>query len=344
MLDLVTTNETAATNAKAKGGDIWAVHHNLNDTSLFSNFAKIRRIPVEAVVPIRNEIGGELHQPERLAGFNALFNSATSEVLDTRPVADSYKLVPHDELFRTQAEILADSNLPLTNLEICDRLHDGGLRAHRTIYFHDLKADIGDSTDVVRCRMDIFNSVDMSWAFQVFSGAYRDLCRNTLVFGGVKAYHQKRKHTRNLSPEALISKASMGLDLWTGQTDLMKRWQSSKITSENFAELLAGTICRKTGAAQDAGQGTQVNERLMNYLLHRFREEQAELGPTLWAAYNALTHWSTHVDAEYTRDDGTTIQTGKKTANKANVRRVRSDKVRDVIESTNWQFLEHLAA
>ena len=46
-------------------------------------------------------------------------------------------------------------------------------------------------------------------AFQVFSGAYRDLCRNTLVFGGQKAYHQQAKHTRNLSTTALMTKAKL---------------------------------------------------------------------------------------------------------------------------------------
>ena len=89
--------------------------------------------------------------------------------------------------------MVADSGLPTSNLEIIDRLYDGGLRAHRTIMFHDLDAVVGNSDDRVVCRMDVFNSVDMSWSFQIFSGAYRDLCRNTLVFGGEKAYHQKRK-------------------------------------------------------------------------------------------------------------------------------------------------------
>lgn len=344
MLDIIMNENLAASKAKAKGGDVWAVHHNINDASLFETFAKIRRVPIEAVVPFKSEGGGEIHQPQRMTGYDALFNSATNEVLNTRPVGATYNLVPHDELFASQAEMLSQSDLPMGNIEVCDRLYDGGLRAHRTVYFHDLKADIGDSTDVVRCRMDIFNSVDMSWAFQVFSGAYRDLCRNTQVFGGVKAYHQKRKHTANLSPEAIIGKASGGLAMWEGQVDIMQNWQRTRLNEEQFADILKATLCRKTGAAAEYVEGKQVNERLFNYMIHRYREELPELGATMWAAYNALTHWSTHVDEEYVRDDGVTIQTGKRTANKANVRRIRSDKVRDVITSTPWKELERVAA
>lgn len=333
MLDIIRQSTLAAESVKEKDDACWAVHHDINDTSLFSQFAKIRRVPISAEIPHNG--GGFI--PTDLHGFDALYNEAMGKVLNTRPVGSSYNLVPHDTLFATQAEMIGESDLPSVNVEVCDRLYDGGLKAHRTIYFHDLKADVGRSDDVVRCRMDIFNSVDMSWAFQVFSGAYRDLCRNTQVFGGMKAYHQKRKHTRNLSPQAIIGKAAMGLSMWDGQVELMRNWKASPLNEEQFAAILADTICKKSGAAQDNGQGKAINESLMNYLIHRYREELPELGATKWAGYNALTHWSTHVDATWTGDDGITRQTGKKTAIKHNVRRIRSDAVRSVIESPAWE-------
>jgi hypothetical protein len=333
MLDIVTTQGAAAEQAKAKGDSVWSVHHDLNDTSLFSKFAKIRRVPISAELPLDG--GG--FTPMDIDGFDALYNEAMGEVLNTRPVGSSYNLVPHDTLFGTQADMIRESDLPTGNVEVCDRLYDGGLKAHRTVYFHDLKADVGRADDVVRCRMDIFNSVDMSWAFQVFSGAYRDLCRNTQVFGGMKAYHQKRKHTRNLAPEAIIGKAAMGLSMWDGQVELMREWKERPMSETQFSDVLAATICKKAGAAQDNGHGKAVNERLMNYLVHRYREELPELGATRWAAYNALTHWSTHVNEEWTGDDGITRQTGKKTATLHNVRRKRADDVRAVIESPAWQ-------
>ena len=112
------------------------------------------------------------------------------------------------------------------------------------------------------------------------------------------------------------------------------------MNSQQFAALLAETICRKRDAAAEAGQGDGLNRRLMNYLLHRFEEEERELGRTMWAGYNALTHWSTHLDPEWTADAGKTWKTGRKDARPHYVARSRSDAVRTVIESDRWRDME----
>ena len=78
--------------------------------------------------------------------------------------------------------------------------------------------DVGQN-DLVKCRLDVFNSVDMSWAFQVFSGAYRTLCQNTQVFGGEKAYQQKHLHSKNLDVDALLNNAQTSLSSWNKNKD-----------------------------------------------------------------------------------------------------------------------------
>jgi hypothetical protein len=338
MFDLIPDNQP-----RHVAGGMEYQHKNIDDLSLYSDLCRIRKVNVEAVVPQydRDEDGREyaLLDNQRLEGFSALVNEATGELLQTRPVADSYKLVPHDELFAMQAGQLGESQLPIDNVTVTDRLFDGGLRAHRTVMFNDLDRTIGDRTDRVVCRMDIFNSVDMSWAFQIFSGAYRDLCRNTLVFGGEKAYHQKRKHTRNLSPEALVGKATMGLEFWENDGDTMNLWSRQPLTRDQFADLLADTICAKPGAANLEGHGKPVNERLLGYLLHRYDEEVPNLGRTMWAAYNALTHWSTHLDTEWTTDDGKTYKTGRDGAKPHMVERKRQNDVRAIIDTPAWTEL-----
>jgi hypothetical protein len=184
--------------------------------------------------------------------------------------------VPHDKLFAEQARQLADSDLPTDNVTVLDRIYHHGKRVHRTVIFDDLDHVVtnrGGVSDRVRCRMDIFNSVDLSWAFQVFSGAYRDLCRNTLVFGGEKSYHQRKVHRGTLSPEAMIAKATNGLEMWP------------------------------------------------------------ELGETMWAAYNALTHYATHLP-----------MTQERNANREMTQTKRNNDVRAVLASPSWQYLEGVAA
>tara|TARA_A100001015_G_scaffold15114_1_gene17710 strand:+ start:2375 stop:3394 length:1020 start_codon:yes stop_codon:yes gene_type:complete len=324
-------------------------HHRLDDCSLFTERGKVRRVPIDALLSKPDltptgEVIQEIVTPKRLDGYSALINAASGELLDTRPIGKSYNLVPHDLLFAKQADLLWDSELPTDNVKVIDRLYDGGLKAHRTVLFDDLASDVGKNGDRVQCRMDVFNSVDMSWAFQIFSGAYRDLCRNTLVFGGEKAYHQKRKHTRNLAPEAVINKATMGLNVWQNNRDQMKRWSGSTMSRDDFANVLAGTICKKKTEAAQAGQGSQVNETLMNRLLHGFQQERQELGNTMWAGYNALTDWSTHTDKGWTNGAGQEFVGQKKTAQTHNVQRQRMDMVRNVLASPAWNSFERVAA
>ena len=137
---------------------------------------------------------------------------------------------------------------------MCDRIYEEGARVHRTIYFHDLQ-DLSTTRDGnldrVRCRMDMFNSVDMSWALQIFSGAYRDLCRNTLVFGGEKAYHQRKIHRGSVSPEAMIAKATMGLEMWQGQRETMDKWRNAKLSQRQFADILKLRSATRTEGGGD---------------------------------------------------------------------------------------------
>jgi hypothetical protein len=265
------------------------------------------------------------------------------KLLETRPVSSTYKLVPHHELFHEQAKILGQSDLPLENITVKDQLYKGGLQAHRTIFFHDLETTVSNNKDKVLSRIDIFNSCDMSWSFQVFSGAYRDLCRNTLVFGGQKAYHQQAKHTRNLSTTALMTKASIGLEFWNNQKDTMLNWRAKDMSLEQFGQILKQTICKKKSKSAELNLTNPVNETKLNYLLDRFEKETPDLGKTMWAGYNALTHWATHTDETIEKEIDNKlvkIRSGKSTADKPSVQRTRNDEVRTVIECDAWKELE----
>ena len=329
MLDLVNTNATDA--AIRRGDEIYAIHNNVNDVSLFSKFAKVERVPIEAGCPAAwNDFDIVTNRP--VEGYSALYNRATDALLDVRPVSRHYALISHDSLFEKQAALLAESPLPSDHVTVTDRIYGYGKRVHRTVVFHDLNTETRTRTgkvDRVECRMDIFNSVDLSWAFQVFSGAYRDLCRNSLVFGGQKSYHQRKIHKGHISVDAMISKASLGLDMWTNNRDQMEVWKNSHCSEFDLQRMLTATICRKNTRAAKNDEKLAINESKLNWLLERFNEETPELGNTLWAAYNALTHYATHLPGTQTRN-----------ANKELVATRRNDEVRDVIGSSFWQGLE----
>ena len=320
-------------------------HRDYTDVSFYEDNSKITKVNLTAEVPLigHDECLEDVYDTKRLDGYFGLYNSSLDRLLVTRQVSSTYQLIPHHELFSEQAKILGQSDLPLDNVTVVDQLYKDGLQAHRIIYFHDLEKSVGDNQDKVLCRIDIFNSCDMSWSFQVFSGAYRDLCRNTMVFGGQKSYHQIAKHTRNLSTTALMTKASIGLEHLTSQSDQMDKWSTTPMNIEQFCNVLKETICKKKGKSAELNLTNPVNETKLNYLLDRFEKETPNLGNTMWAGYNALTHWSTHTDETIEKvvdDKLVKIRSGKSTADKPSVQRTRNDEVRTVIECDGWKTLE----
>lgn len=321
-LDLTTQNGTV--NAIRDGVEY--VHSDPFNMDLFRQAAVFERVPVLA------DVDG---MPSNLDGFSAIFNRATNQLVSMRPVPNSYQLVPHEKMLTAQAEQLQESQLSSQRVQVVDRLFEAGKKAHRTIYFSDMAADVKSraGSDRVVPRLDVFNSVDMSWAFQVFSGAYRDLCRNTLVFGGQKAYHQKKKHTRNLDTTALTGKAVLSLDMFTGQRELMDRWAKIGLSELQFRNILEETICQRPARPSDNPEDKPVNKGLLDYLLYQYRDEREELGETMWTGYNALTHWATH-----------TLEKGSTNQKTHDVQRQRADKVRDILSGDAWQSLEMVAA
>ena len=320
-------------------------HKDYTDVSFYEDNSKITKVDLQALIPVPNgdAYSHEVTSPFDLKGYFGLYNSSLDKLLKTRPVSNTYQLIPHHELFNEQAKILGQSDLPLENITVKDQLYKDGLQAHRTIFFHDLETTVSNNKDKVLSRIDIFNSCDMSWSFQVFSGAYRDLCRNTLVFGGQKAYHQQAKHTRNLSTTALMTKASIGLEFWNNQKETMLNWRAKDMSLEQFGNILKQTICKKKSKSAELNLTNPVNETKMNYLLDRFEKETPDLGKTMWAGYNALTHWATHTDETIEKEIDNKlvkIRSGKSTADVPSVQRTRNDEVRQVIECESWQELE----
>jgi len=320
-------------------------HKDFRDVSFYEDNSKITKVDLQALIPVPNADPnhGTILHPEDLKNYFGLYNSSLDKLLKTRPVSSTYQLVPHHELFNEQAKILGQSDLPLDNITVKDQLYKDGLQAHRTIFFHDLETTVSNNKDKVLSRIDIFNSCDMSWSFQVFSGAYRDLCRNTLVFGGQKAYHQQAKHTRNLSTTALMTKASIGLEFWNNQKETMLNWRAKDLSPEQFGNILKNTICKKKSKSAELNLTNPINETKMNYLLDRFEKETPDLGNTMWAGYNALTHWATHTDETIEKEIDNKlvkIRSGKSTADVPSVQRTRNDEVRQVIECESWKEME----
>ena len=141
-----------------------------------------------------------------------------------------------------------------------------------------------------------------------------------------------------------MTKASIGLEFWNNQKETMLNWRAKDMSLDQFGIILKNTICKKKSKSAELNLTNPVNETKLNYLLDRFEKETPELGKTMWAGYNALTHWSTHTDETIEvlneKNQMVKIRSGKSTADVPSVQRTRNDEVRTVIECDAWKELE----
>ena len=295
-------------------------------------------IPLDVLGP------DDLHKLKIGATINA---GADPENAKMGSFGSKYQLVNHTDYFAKQNEAIMDQDdLDWHNVNVIDNVYEFGAKVQRSIHFLEHTKNFGGE-DQVCLRSDTFNSVDQSWKFQQFIGAYRALCRNTLVFGGERTFHTKKKHTTNLDVGAVIGKASAALGLFSSNVELLDKMRSIPCDFEQAKELFSKTIAVRPASASEDKSKVYFAKTKLEYMLHRYLEDLNDLGPNLWLVYNCLTHWSTHTKEVFEREGTdskgrrkvTTLATGKEGSKVWNVQRLRQEKVSQVLASSHWQKL-----
>jgi len=273
------------------------VHNNINDVSFFEQF-RARKVGVR----VYNNF------PHTVPKARALVNEKTGELMSDKCVTDTYTLENHEDLYNKHAKIILDSDLPHNNVEVTDEIVHGGLKARRSIKYLDTGREIGDNT--VYCRSDVINSINMSWAFQAFAGAYNSFCENSMVFGGDRAFYTKNKHTRHFNSAALLRTANTVLETYTNHIDKFKVWKNYAIDDETAHLFLKEKIASYplSAAEQRAAKIANIkpelklNLKLFAVLVTLWNQYKNKQGMNLWALYNVLTHYATHTHETYTVD------------------------------------------
>ena len=216
-------------------------------------------------------VGGQV-----AAGFKGIVREDTGLVLGIHSMA--YKLVRNEDVFPVFEEALHDSGLDLTGMTIKDELSYGGARTHRLYRFpaHKALVDNGDGVDL---QLRVINSYDGSAAFSTLVGAFRFLCSNGMVLGDRFAQSYGR-HTKGLEPQHMVHQVARTAELFMDETSKWRRWADRIITDQDAAELFQSM--------------PGMNDRLHQKLMDQWHREMGNLGRTMWALFNAATHWSTH--------------------------------------------------
>ena len=313
-------------------------HNNLLDVSAFD-------MPIKKVInpPITLPNIDGIQTPTLMDDQVVVYRPDTMDILG-RSRSKKYKVVEPTELYSAHAKkLLEQKDIPLSDVIVDDYVYEGGRKQKRTVTFPSLTKRIENSE--VAMRSDIFNSVDMSWMYQAFAGAYRDLCRNSLVFGGQRMYHIKQKHTTGLNVLSTLKSVGNTFQLFNENSDLMDKMLKQEISLKTMAHILANNICKKKENSKKLLDDTSisVNYKLLDYFIDKIEQESGNLGYTVWNLYNALTHWSTHIDDTFERldDKGVAkeIKMSRAGSKEHTARTKREDKVREFMNSEDWASL-----
>lgn len=227
-------------------------------------------------------------------------------------VTGTYSLTNHFDLYQKHNNIVKGSNLPSQNVKIIDEVTPDGLKARRSIQYLDTGVDVGRNSsrdDPVYCRSDVVNSVNQTWAFQMFGGAYRSYCENSMVFGGEKAVYWKAKHSRHFDPSLLLNTANTTLQDYQQNCGQFREWQKVPVTDIMAMEFLGNNFCmypeaelqkRATELVGANDADIKYNKKKLATMLVLWNQYKAQLGCNKWALYNAITHYATHTHETYT--------------------------------------------
>ena len=262
-----------------------------------------------------------------------------------------YKLVPHKEMVKDFTKQLKKKDVDLSDISVTDRIFENGSKATRTIIWNNIRHNVGTKTkeDWVNKRLDVANSVNGDWSFQAFVGAFREMCLNTLVFGGEKWYHEKTKHMVGIDTFASAEKCVKTISLFENRMEDLKKWRTTPVETKwvmNFFKFTLAQRKRKSYLLEKE-IGKEISQRKLDYLMYLYEREIKSLGKTLFAVYMAITHWSSHLKGEFDKEvkqkDGSyktiTYKTYKEGSATHNVERDRRNLVSQSLEHPIWLVL-----
>ena len=273
------------------------MHSDINDHSIFKS--KFSEGAVFSFNPY-------LKRFEEVKGRKGSFRDEGSEQkfsFVSLPSKD-YKLVDHLPLFEeVTTQLVECEDISTARVHIEDRTYEEDTKAIRTIHLLDHTVDI-EGTGELCMRIDVLNSTNSSWKFQVFTGAYRDYCRNSMVFGGERQYYAMKKHTSGFDYKQEVSKIKNAVSNFANQGDVFRAWLNTKVTDGQVIEFFKEVLCKKKLSDIKSLQETidhdeditkRYNQKELGFLIHKWEEElKTGMSRNLYTLYNALTNWSTH--------------------------------------------------
>ena len=228
---------------------------------------------------------------------------------------------------------LRQSGMDLTDAEFKTNVYKNGGQLELRAKFPAEEVKI-DNKDAVIPEFVFRTSHDGTWANNGMMGLWRSVCWNTLVSGDKLAYVYGR-HTKGFNLPAFASKIKNAGEYIVGDgLTKMRHWYHTKLPRNNAIRLFSETLAKKT---DNVSRKNKPNKVVLSHLMKIFDKENQHIHGrsayegygkrdegSLWTAYQAATHWSTHT-------------ANSRSQNTQNVRVMREERVRKMLQSDFWK-------
>lgn len=218
--------------------------------------------------------------------------------------SSGYKPVPPKVMIDQTRAIILRSELNTTGIEETIRTSHSGSRTfvQYRLPNHTYTTPDGDTAAL---SLLAITSTDSSWPFMISVAAIQRACTNLQVFVGGEVAVFKSKHTSNLDIDHGSRTIVKALETFENERELWAKMVNTHISIRRaflmFAEAAGckDKVLEIMEAFPNHG-GTQIlaefkrSNTAMQYLWDVFATYRKRFGDTQWAAYNALTDWSTH--------------------------------------------------
>ena len=229
-----------------------------------------------------------------------------------------HKAVAPKDVIKTAREIILRSGLNTEGItEQIAVSHDGA----RSFVKYKLPAHTYETPDGDTASLGLLatTSIDSSFPFVISAAAIQQACTNLQVFISGEVAVFKGNHTLNLDLDKASRTIVKSLDFFESEREVWKRMYTTSIEPINaclmFAELVGigdqvhDLIFDERVSPNEIGRSLKRTNTGYNYLWNVYCNTYVpRLGNTEWAAYNAVTDYTTHADNVRNKDTLASVQ------------------------------------
>ena len=213
--------------------------------------------------------------------YKAVVNPKTGDTFSI--VSNNYKLVKHEEALETVIDAV-DSHQEFGKYEVDTQLLNNGAKMKTKIRFPEVEYDIGGG-DLINPTIEVKNSYDAGWQYEIRFGAFRLVCSNGLVIGKQFVHYLKR-HTQSLDQEKVKQVLIAGMEEFSEQTELWKTWVDQVTTATEYEQVMTEMDFSKKDS-EAIHEEVEANSNIIQDNLKRKTLSK-------WVLYNILTAYVTH--------------------------------------------------